>query len=367
MTPPDTAIGHENLIARGFQMKNMKWFSFFLLVLISCSSFLSCDDAEVLVEPVIGSLESSEPVSRYTGVLHRVGDVERFGSGANDPVALEWDGTDLYMLAEQGFYPYEGQYLFKVDKDLGRAQKVNSGARDLGGSFAQGRTFTAVRHVRPNDLAWSSLSNKMFGVCFVIDMVVSIDTVSGLAGRLTSEKLSFCLEGDERRPQGLVLAHDDIDFYMLSWTENPLGDRIVMLSEVSNSFRCSTPIVEISGLGLDVSIPDSMCWDGEWMYVSERLTGSLSILDLETGELNLVARWIYDELPPDHFIQVMATGEDSGFTQMPVDYDGSGYQYVNKSENLGFKFPSIRGIAFDGQNMYAVDYHTDALYRVGQN
>ena len=252
-------------------------------------------------------------------------------------------------------------------KDLGHAQKVNSGARDLGGSFAQGRTFTAVRYVRPNDLAWSSLSNKMFGVCYVIDMIVSIDTVSGLAGRLTSKDISFCLEGDERRPQGLVLAHDDIDFYMLSWTENLLGDRIVMLSQLSNSFRCSTPIVEVSGLGLDLSAPDSMCWDGEWMYVSERYTGSLSILDIQTGELNFVGRWTYAELPVGHYIQDRNTGEDSGLTEMPVDYDGSGYQYVNRVENLGFKFPSIRGIAFDGQDMYAVDYFTDALYRVGRN
>ena len=328
-------------------MKIMKLFSLSILFLVSCFLFIACDDARVFVEPVIGFSEISVPVSQYTGVLHRIGDVERFGSGANDPVALEWDGTDLYMLAEQGGYPTEGQYLFKVDKDLGSAAKVNPGARDLGGSFAQGRTFTAVRHVRPNDLAWSSLSNEMFGVCYVIDMIVSIDTVSGFAGRLTSRKLSFCPEGDDRFPQGLVLANDGFDFYMLSWTENLLGDRVVMLSQLSNSFRCSTPIVEVSGLGLDLCIPDSMCWDGEWMYVSERSTGSLCILNLVTGELSLLARWVYDELPLDHYIQVMGTGEDSGFTEMPADYDGSGYQYVNRVENIGFKFPFIKGIAFD--------------------
>ena len=29
-----------------------------------------------------------------------------------------------------------------------------------------------------------------------------------------------------------------------------------------------------------------------------------------------------------------------------------------------FDFPDITGIAFDGQDMYAVDYFTDGLYRL---
>ena len=93
-------------------------------------------------------------------------------------------GLIFICLPEQGRYESAGQYLFRVDRELGTAQKVNSGARDLGGSFTQGRSFTQVRHVRPNDLAWSTDSNEMFATCLVLDMIVSIDIVSGFAGRL---------------------------------------------------------------------------------------------------------------------------------------------------------------------------------------
>ena len=53
MTPPDTAIGHENLIARG--VSKMKYFSFLLLFFVSCFLFFGCDDAEMMMEPVIDS------------------------------------------------------------------------------------------------------------------------------------------------------------------------------------------------------------------------------------------------------------------------------------------------------------------------
>ena len=364
MTPPPAATGHENLIARG--VSKMKYFSFLLLFFVSCFLFFGCDDAEMMMEPVIDSLVDSESVSRYTGVLHRVGDVERFGSGANDPVALEWNGTDLYMLAEQGNYPYEGQYLFKVDKDLGRAQKVNSGARDLGGSFAQGRSFTRVLYVSPNDLSWNWVKEEMFGVCFVIDEVVSIGLDSGIADR-TGGELSYCLEGKEGIPQGFTLGYNGLDFYTLAKTHSVAGRNVFGLFRLSGSFGCVYPVAEVITFQLDKFYPDSMCWIENEMYVSERLNGALCIIDLEMGGLDLVARWTYNELPPGHYIQEMDTGDDSGFTHMPDDYDGSGYQYVNRVANLGFKFPSIRGIAFDGQDMYAVDYFTDALYRVGRN
>ena len=346
-------------------MKNMKWFSLWIF-LVGCFLFSGCDETGMMMEPVIDTFVDLELASRYTGILHRVGNVNRFGSGANDPVALEWDGTDLYMLAEQGFYPIEGQYLFKVDKDLGTAYKVNPSARDLGGSFSQGRTFTAVLHVRPNDLTWSSSNKKMFASCFSIDEVVSIGLDSGMADR-TGGKLSYCLEDRESIPQVFTIGYDGLDFYTLAKTHSVAGKNVLGLFRFSGSFGCVYPVAETLTFQLDDFYPDSMCWIDGKMYVSERFNGVLSIIDLDTGELDIVARWTYDELPPDHFIQVMSTSEDSGFTEMPEDYDGSGYQYVNRGENLGFKFPSIRGITFDGQNMYAVDYHTDALYRVSQN
>ena len=364
MTPPPAATGHEHLIARG--VSKMKYFSFLLLFFVSCFLFFGCDDAEMMIEPVIDTQVDSEPVSGYTGVLHRVGTVERFGIGANDAMALEWNGTDLYMLAEYGRYPNEGSYLFRVDKETGIAGFVNTGARDLGGSFTQGRTFSRVLYVRPSDLTWSSLNNKMFASCYVIDEVVSIGLDSGAADR-TGGELSYCSEDREGIPQVFTIGYDGLDFYTLAKTHSVAGRNIFGLFRFSGSFGCVYPVAEGITFQLDKFYPDSMCWIENEMYVSERANGVLCIIDLETGELKFVARWTYDELPPDHYIHSMSTGEDSGFTQMPVDHDGSGYQYVNRGENLNFTFPSIRGIAFNGQNMYVVDYYTDALYRVGRN
>ena len=126
MPPPDTKIGHENLTARG--VSKMKYFSVLLLLFFGFL-FFGCDEAELMVEPVISSVETGEAqsdvtaISRYTGVLYRVSDVERFGSRANDPVALEWNGTDLYMIAEEGYYPNKGEYLFRVDREMGTSKE----------------------------------------------------------------------------------------------------------------------------------------------------------------------------------------------------------------------------------------------------
>ena len=341
--------------------------SVFFFVCFVFSFLFGCDDAQQMVSPVIdgGAVEVVETLfpsvdSRYTGVLYRVGTVERFGIGANDPVALGWNGTDLYMNAEQGFYPNEGEYLFRVDRNTGAAGFVNTGARDFGGSFAQGRTFTQVYGVSPRDFAWTSEGGgQMFGVCLVLDAVVSIDVDSGFAGR-TAEHLSYCMEDRDRIPQPFAFGFDGIDFWMVAST-NLLGKKVLELIRVSPDFECTFLIGEVSGK------PVSMCWDGESMYVSEMYTRSLCVLDLETGELLPVGKWIYSELPSGYYIQDKHTGLDSGLTQMPSDHDGKNYFYVNRAENWGFDFPDITGIAFDGQNMYVVDYFTDALYRVGRN
>lgn len=92
--------------------------------------FIGCDDSSSIVLDEFLQ-EGPGILSPYTGELHRVGTVEKFNVGAKNPVALEWNGTDLYMLAYQGLYQNRSQYLFQVDKETGEATLVNFGAPDL--------------------------------------------------------------------------------------------------------------------------------------------------------------------------------------------------------------------------------------------
>ena len=350
--------------------------SVFFFVCFVFSFLFGCDDAQQMVSPVIdgGAVEVVETLfpsvdSRYTGVLYRVGTVENFGRRVEDPMALEWNGIDLYMLAEYGNYPNEGEYLFRVDRNTGAAGFVNTGARDLGGSFTQGRVFTQVKGVSPDDLAWRQGfgdSGEMFGVCFVVDAIVSIDVETGLAGRINDGFLE-CLDGDEGVLEGQALGYNGVDFFMSGTIQNLSGEKFLGLSRISGNLGCPVPIVEITSPQLGPVYPVAMCWDGDGMYVSEMHTQSLCILDLETGEVSLVGKWVYSELPLGYYIQDKNTGRESGLTEMPLDHDGRNYHYVNRAKNVGFDFPDITGIAFDGQDMYVVDYFTDALYRVGRN
>ena len=82
-----------------------------IYVIISLSVLLvGCDDAQQMMTPVLENLETDDTGlqphadSPYTGLLHRVGTVEYFGLAVDDPVALEWSGTDFYMVAEYGLY-----------------------------------------------------------------------------------------------------------------------------------------------------------------------------------------------------------------------------------------------------------------------
>ena len=85
--------------------------SVFFFVCFVFSFLFGCDDAQQMVSPVIdggavGVVETPFPSvdSRYTGVLHRVGSVQRFGSGANDPVALEVvekDGCEYVLIRNE--------------------------------------------------------------------------------------------------------------------------------------------------------------------------------------------------------------------------------------------------------------------------
>ena len=348
----------------------MKYVSFFLLFFVSFSLFFGCDDTQMVIDPVLSSLETGEfsQISEYNGLLHRVGSVEKFGLNVEDPVALEWDGVEFYMLAEQG----RSKYLFRVDRETSVASMVNRGASDFGGTFDQGRSFTKVFGVSPSDLAWRADTGEMLAVCPVIDSIVGMDIESGVAIRINRED-DYCLLNEDGYPRigsGVALGYDGITFYMAGITRFSNEDGREPLSElyrISGNLRCATRVGSAIQFDVGEYSPTSMCFDGENMWMAGSVTKSLYVLDLETGRAIFVAEWRYAVLPLGHYIQDKNTGLDSGLVEMPLDHDGRNYSYVNISENIGFDFPDITGIAFDGQDMYAVDSFTDALYRVGRN
>ena len=84
-----------------------------------------------MVKPVLENLETDDILlesltdSPYTGKLIRIGNAEGFGMGVHSAVALEWNGKQLYMLADHDTYRDAAQYLFTLDENTGIAQFVN--------------------------------------------------------------------------------------------------------------------------------------------------------------------------------------------------------------------------------------------------
>lgn len=340
-----------------------------LLIFFLAVALVGCDESDLLVLDQVVS-EAQVPVSSYTGELHRVGTVEKFGRNVESPDALEWNGESLYMLADRGRYTNKGQYLFKVDRETGEAFMINAGAKDLGGSFSQGRGFTQVLYVSPTDMTWHP-DGQMLAICPVLDSIVTIDLETGLAGRITFNK-DFCLrfpEGDSEFDRefggypvigaGRALAWTDNGLYM--WGISLRSTRIVDkgyrsfggLYEISDNLRCATPIGSPVYFGQPSEGPPypdegeayaySFCSDGEHLYMSGADTRALYIVDRNTGELTFVADWYFSEPPPGY-----------AFHELGL---------LDVEENvLGGIW--ITGLTFDGQDMYAVCGFTDALYIV---
>ena len=330
----------------------VNYFYCWICLLVFCALFVGCDDAELMVS---SALENSEAVfeSRYTGVLYRVGTLEKFGLNAEDPEALEWNGTDLSMIAEHGSYPYEGYYLFRVSRETGKATKVNAGARDFGGTFAQGRTFTQVHNVRPVDLSWNPVEKQMYAICPVLDVVVSIDVETGLAGRVTWKEY-FCLldeNGNRLLGAGVALAWHQNELFMVGKSlYGTLDGRppLAQLFLTESPFFCAVALTENPPIqfGVGEDVPTTLCSDGRFLYMTGLGTQGLYIMDTYTGHAFFVAKWTFAEIPPGHKISTI---------------EG---RYVNISRNVESEI-RITGLAFDGESMWAVDRFTDALYRVG--
>ena len=350
-----------------------------LLIIFSLTNFLSCGDTpeSIILEQVLQETLTHE--SPYTGKLIRVGNTEKFGLNLDDPVAIEWNGEQLYMLANQGRYTNKRQYLFTVDRFTGNASMV-SGIMNLGGSFDQGRGFTQVLYVSPNDMAWHP-EGYMLAVCPVIDSIVGIDIEKGTASRVTFQK-DFCLRTDDGYRvigAGRALAHDGKDLWMWGITgrsveQNNLGNKsFAQLYKFSHPeiAKCVIPVGNpiiygrteaehdadfqsfLDGKSAHPSLPDegeahasTFCFDGQHLYASGIDTRGLYIVNRSTGELHFVAKWEFAITPP-------------GYEKHELG------GYLNIEENILAQWaPSITGLAFDGENMYAVEGFTDALYKV---
>ena len=346
----------------------LKRFATLLTLLTALFIFNACDDAPQITEPIINEI-LTEPIpttqSRYTGKLRRVGTVKQFGVRAESPDALEWNGDSLYMLADHGSWRNSGQYLFKVDKETGEAVKVNPGAKDLGGSFSQGRGFTQVLYVSPSDMTWDPIGQQMFAVCPVIDSIVAIDLETGLAGRISWKK-DYCLrypEGDTDFDKefggypviggGIALAwtHQGIYMWGMSRRSTALNERgfpsFGAFYEISDNWTCAIPVgdpVEFGQGKIGESHAYSLCEANGQLYMSGADTRALYIVDPNTGDLTLVADWAFSEIPQGYAIH-----ESGGIHDLENDVLGGIW---------------ITGLTFDGQDMFAVCGFTDALYIV---
>ena len=164
----------------------------FLTLLFFC--FLSACDTENLL-PVIDEVLENEniaPKSNYTGRLIRIGNVEGFNASITTPIAIEWNGQELYMIARYGKYPNYG--LFILDRSTG----VATGGGKLGG-FAPGQNFTQTLNFFPQDMVWIPERKTMLAVCGRLDSILRINLETGRAERLTFKK-DFCLLNDDGYP-----------------------------------------------------------------------------------------------------------------------------------------------------------------------
>lgn len=331
-----------------FVIRNMKiMFKRFLAFLFLL--FLCACDTELILPVVDQVLENEISVSqsRYTGRLIPVGSVENFGVSITVPIAIEWNGESLYMIASYGRYPNHGIGLFTVDRSTG----VAAGGGRLGG-FARGQNFTQTLNFSPRDMVWVSETETMLAVCGVLDSILRINLETGRAERLTFER-DFCLRTDDGYPvigAGTGLGFDGETLYMTSVSRGsqppregetePWYRHVSEFYSIDSSYRCATFIGSVGSADLERIEATALCFDGQFMYMAGEQS-SFSIIDRETGFVHLIAEWSFVSLPEGYAVHELGI--------------------LNIEENAVSRV-DVTGLAYDGENMYAVESFTDALY-----
>ena len=337
----------------------LKRFATLLTLLTALFLFNACDDAPQITKPIIDEI-LTDPIpvtqSRYTGGLQRIGTVKNFGINIKDPIAIEWNGKSLYMLADHGRDRNEAQYLFKVDPNTGSATFVNRGAINLGGTFHGGRNFTQVGYVSPKDMTWIPHTQEMIAICPVLDAIVSIDIETGLAGRITG-KDDFCLrteDGYRVLGAGNAISFDGLDFYMIGTTQYSVSDGrpfLAQLFQLSDNLRCAIPLTDNPPIQFDVSEsnPYALCSDGEHLYMSGGGNQALYIMNRQTGVAYLIAHYHFTPMP-------------EGFSKHP---NGNILNMTDPEYPQGIVAQiQVTGLAFDGTDMFAVESFTNGLYKL---
>ena len=330
------------------------------LILITSILTLGCgDNHQLLIQQAYDQI-TQEPNSPYTGRLIPIGN----GTGAQDAVALEWGNGQLYMLANHGTYPNKAQYLFTVDRDTGKAKRVNPGAMDLGGSFRQGRNFTQVKNVSPKDMAWlpppsdptqapPGYIGEMLAICPVIDSIVGISVEGGFASRINWEK-GYCVLNQTQDTilepyidSAIAITHHNSNFIIAGRYQ---GSQSTQIFQVSGNFRCATPLVQNAPINFNSneSHPYTLCSDGQYLYMSGADTQSLYILNPFTGEAILISAWEFVTIPEGYEVH---------------DFRPDGQDIFDKDANT-YGGLWITGLTFDRQNMFAICAYTDTLYKL---
>ena len=316
-----------------------------LLTALTITSFLGCGDTpeSIVLDQIIREVSSFE--SPYTGGLQPIGTVDNFGLNLDAPVAIEWNGKTLYMLAEHGKFQNASQYLFTLDRHTGIATFVNHSARNLGGSF-HGRGFTQVLHVYPRDMTWIPPGNMM-AACPVLDSIVFLDIETGLASRMSWLR-DFGLTNKDGSPQYAGprgIAFDGQELFIGAVRLDSDRKNAELLRVNTGHFKYAKPLNE-NPLNFSVGEPSvrALCFDQQYLYMSGANTNALYIIDRQTNIAHYVANWHFTTMP-------------KGFT-----IHRTGYIFDIERNTIGSI--QITGLAYDGTDMFAVDACTHKLYKL---
>ena len=153
----------------------------------------------------------------------------------------------------------------------------------------------------------------------------------------------------------IAIAHTEQNFYMWGKTQrsNQLTSRgfgtFGALYEITD-LRKAKPIGEPKYSAEEgESHAYSLCYDGEYLYMSGADTQSLYIIDPKTADLYLIGKWQFTKMP-------------EGFSEHPT----GGILNMTDPEYpqgiIGQIY--ITGITFDGTDMFAVESFTNGLYKL---
>ena len=324
-----------------------------LLITLFITSILGCGDTPegIILEEIIREVKSFE--SSYTGGLIPVGTVDKFDLNVEVPMALEWNGKTLYMLADHGKHERASQYLFTLDRHTGIAAFVNRSARDLGGSF-HGRSFTQVLHVHPTDMTWipnpDNNSGSMMASCAIIDSIVVLDLETGFANRLSWLR-DFGLTNEDGSPQfagprGIAFNGQELFIGAVRLDSDRNNGELLRVGK--GLYKYAEPLSENPlNFSIGETNPTALCFDEQNLYMSGGDTQAFYMIDPETNIAHFIADWYFTTMP-EGFIQHRLGG------------------ILNVKENT-YSIIQITGLAHDGVDMFAVCAFTNKLYKLERN